>query len=397
MKAATSPCRAVAGLVLLAALATPAPAAEAVGELYDLHVVLPLTGGAGFLGQAEQQVIQIEQKAINEAGGVHGRPVRFVFHDDQSSPQVGVQVANEILASKPKVVIGSALVGMCNAMAPLMRNGPVHYCLSPGIHPAAGGYVWTSSVSTMDLFKATLRFYRKKGWKRIAVLTSTDASGQDAERGLKETFADPENKDLELVATARFNPTDVSADAQIQRMKASDPQAVITWTSGTPLGTVFRAVAGAGWDVPVAISNSNMLYDQMAQYAGFTPKQLYVACADWLPSSDKSDIPLAMQAAQKGMFDAFAAESKRPDNAAALSWDAIMIVVAALNRAPPDAVPAQLRDTLADLKDYAGVTGIYDMPAIPQRGIGLSSVVVTRWDGTAGTWSVVSHPAGDPL
>jgi branched-chain amino acid transport system substrate-binding protein len=273
----------------------------------------------------------------------------------------------------------------------------VMYCLSPGVHPATGGYVFTSSVSTYDLFKATLRYYRLKGWKRIAVLTSTDASGQDAERGITEEFSIPENKELELVATARFNPTDVSADAQIQRMKAANPQAIITWTSGTPLGTVFRAIAGAGWDVPVAISNSNMLYEQMSQYAGFTPKQLYIASADWLPSADKSDTPPAVQAAQKQMFDAFQAAGKKPDNAAVLAWDATMIAVTSLGKVAPDATAAQLRDYLLNLKGYEGTTGVYDMAAIPQRGVGIASTMMTRWDADAGTWKVVSHPTGTPF
>ncbi len=381
------------GALSLGVLAAPAFAADT----YDIDVILPTTGGAAFLGRAEQQAMTIEEKVINTAGGVHGRPVRFVFHNDQSSPQVAVQVANQVLAGKPKLILGSSLVGMCNAMAPLMRNGPVMYCLSPGIPPPDGGYVFTSSVSTLDLFRATLTYYQLRGWTRVAVLTSTDASGQDAERGIKEEFARPENKGMDLVASARFNPTDVSADAQIQRMKAADPQAIITWTSGTPLGTVFRAIAGAGWDVPVAISNSNMLYDQMAQYAGFTPKQLYIASAEWLPSSNKADVPPEMQAAQQTMFDAFKADGKRPDNAAALAWDPTMIVVTALGKLAPEATAVQLRDYLAHLQGYVGVIGVYDMEKVPQRGLGLSNVVVTQWDAAAGTWVLVSHPAGAPL
>lgn len=97
------------------------------------------------------------------------------------------------------------------------------------------------------------------------------------------------------------------------------------------------------------------------------------------------------------MFDAFAAEGKQPDNAAALSWDATMISIAALNGVAPDATAAQVREYLSGMKGYASVTGVYDMPAIPQRGIGLSSVVMTQWDGTAANWTVVSHPAGAPL
>lgn len=36
--------------------------------------------------KAGQQVMLIEEKVIKAAGDIHGRPVRVVFHDDQSSP-----------------------------------------------------------------------------------------------------------------------------------------------------------------------------------------------------------------------------------------------------------------------------------------------------------------------
>ena len=88
---------------------------------------------------------------------------------------------------------------MCNAMAPLMRNGPVQYCLSPGIHPPAGSYTLTASVSTFDLANALIRYFRMQGWTRIALMTSTDASGQDAERGLNQIIALAENKDVTVV------------------------------------------------------------------------------------------------------------------------------------------------------------------------------------------------------
>ena len=388
----------LAGALLTLAATGPLPAAAAAaGEPYDVPVVLPLTGNAGFLGAGEQQAFKIQEGVINAANGIGGRPVRFVFHDDQSSPQQAVQIVNEVLASKPKIVLGSALVAMCNAMAPRVKTGPVLYCLSPGIHPDKGSYVYTSNISTQDLFRATLRYYRDRGWKKIAVLTSTDASGQDAERGLREQFEQPENKDLQLVASARFNPTDVSADAQIQRMKAAEPDAIFTWTSGTPLGTVFRAIAAAGWDVPVAISDSNMLYAQMAQYAGFTPKRLFIAASDWLPTTATQDVPEAVRAQQQKMYDAFKAAGAKLDNAAGLVWDSGLVAVAALDKAGPGGNDAAVHDAIQHLKGFAGVNGLYDFEAIPQRGIGLAGTVVTAWDAQAQTWNVVSHPGGAPL
>lgn len=130
---------------------------------YVIDVVLPLTGAASFLGKAEQRSIEQAEKLLDKNGGIQNRPVHFVFHDDQSNPQTAVQLATEIVAKNPAVVIGSGLVAMCNAMAPLMRRGPVLYCLSPGIYPAAGGFIFTSSVSTRDLAAAQIRYFRLRG------------------------------------------------------------------------------------------------------------------------------------------------------------------------------------------------------------------------------------------
>jgi hypothetical protein len=40
--------------------------------------------------------------------------------------------------------------------------------------------------------------------------------------------------------------------AQIARIKGSDVQAMIAWTTGQPAATVFRAMIQGGLDVPVA-------------------------------------------------------------------------------------------------------------------------------------------------
>ena len=198
-----------------------------------------------------------------------------MFHDDQSSPQVAVQLASQIVASHPAVEIGANIVAMCNAMAPLMQAGPAMFCLSPGIHPASGSYVFTSSVSTYDLARALITYFRSKGWTKLALMTSTDASGQDAEKGINADLALPENKDVKVVAREHFNPTDVSVSAQIENIKAAGPQALIAWTTGAPVGTIFKGIVQAGLDVPVGTTDGNMTFAQMNKYSAFLPKQLY--------------------------------------------------------------------------------------------------------------------------
>jgi len=381
----------------LAAAPACAPAWAQTSEPYRIDVVLPLTGGGAFLGRAEQQSLQTLQKSL-APGALKGRPVEFTFHDDQSSPQVAVQLATQLSRATPKpaVVLGSALVAMCNAMAPLMRSGPVLYCFSPGIYPPADSYVFSSSVATRDLAAGLLRYAGARGWTRVALITSTDASGQDAVRNIKGLLAQPENKALQLVAEQSFNPTDVSASAQVERLKGADPQLLIAWTTGAPVGTVFKAVLDAGWDIPVATTNGNMTYAQMTQYAAFLPKQLYIPSSPW-PKEETPHLSAGAEQKKDAFFKAFAGTGVKPDGPASFAWDPAAITLDALRSLGPDATAQQLRDYLAKLKGYDGINGTYDFVKLPQRGLDESNVVITRWDAGKGAFDVVSEPGGLPL
>lgn len=370
------------------------PFAAVAAEPYDLRVILPMTGSVAFLGQAEHDALALAEKVVNSHGGIDGRPLRFQFRDDQSSPQTAVQLAAEAVAAKPAAIIGSSLVGICNAMGPLMKNGPVMYCLSPGIHPESGSYVFTSNVSTIDLAIVLVRYFRLTGLMRIALMTSTDASGQDAERGFRDTFARPENQAIRLVEDIQFNPADTSVTAQIERIKAAKPEALIVWTTGAPIATVFKAIVQSGLDIPIATTSGNMTYAQMHQYKDFLPKTLYLPTAMWPEHDPSLVLPAAVETAQAEYFAAFKAAGLSPDIGANLAWDPAMIVVEALRKLGPGATAPQVRDHIAHLKGFAAVSGIYDFEKVPQRGLDEQDCVVSRWDPARDTWRIVSKPGG---
>lgn len=383
-------------LALFAVLASVVPLRPArAADPVNINVVLPLTGGGSFLGQQEQVSLQRAEAIITETGGIGGRPVKFIFHDDQSSPQIAVQITTRLVAAKPNVILGSALVAMCNAMAPLARRGPVLYCFSPGVYPDPGSFMFSSGVSTKDLADALLTYWRAKGITRIGLITSTDASGQDALRNILEQVARPEHSGITLVEQQRFNPTDVSASAQIERIKAANPHAVIAWSTGSAVGTVFKAITAAGLDVPVGTTNGNMTYAQMQGFAAFLPKELYIPSAQWPHQSSKT-LPPQVEEAQARFFGAFEGASAKPDASSTFAWDPAMLVVAALRDVGPDATPEALRERLARTHGFAGVNGLYDMRRLPQRGLDVDSVVVTRWNPQDGAWQVVSRPRGVP-
>jgi len=383
-----------AGAVALMAMlvATPARAAEP----YEINVILPLTGPAAFLGKGEETSLQLAEKAMNASGGIHGQPVKFVIQDDGTSPQTGVQLANEVIAKKPAVLLGSSLVAICRAMGPLMADGPVNYCFSPGVHPEPGSYVFTASVSTLDLAHSLLRYYRLRGWKKLALMFSSDATGQDAENGIKSVLANADFKDVQVVDTEHFNTTDLSVTAQIAHIKASGAQAMVAWTTGSPIATIFRGIQQEGLDIPVATTDGNMTYAQMTQYKDFLPKQLYIPAAQWVVS-DPDLLAPALRKPHEVFYKSFEAAGVKPDIASELAWDAGWIVVDSLRQLGPNATAKQLRDHMTKLRGFAGVNGVYDFTKTPQRGLDVGDSVVTRWSPEKATWEVVSKPAGVPL
>jgi branched-chain amino acid transport system substrate-binding protein len=351
-------------------------------------VILGQTGGGAFVAKAEAEALQGVATVVNQQqGGVNGRPIHFTISDDQSDPSVDVQIANRLIAQKVAVILGPTLVASCSAIAPLLTDGPVMYCLSPGIHPDAGSYAFSSGVSTADMAAKLIAYYRAQGWTRIAAITSTDATGQDAESSINAALARPENSSLQLVANEHFNTTDVSVDAQISRIKGAGPQAMIAWSTGNAIATVFKGIQQGGLDIPVATTDGNMTYAQMQQYADFLPRTLLIPSGQWpaydsLPAGPEKD-------AQKAFYDALQAQGIKPEIGHVLAWDPALVVVDALRKLGPDASAQQIRDELNSLTNFPGADGLHDYTSAPQRGLTIDDVVVTQWDAGQGTWKVV--------
>lgn len=365
-------------------------------EPFELDVVLPLTGGAAFLGKAERQALELYERVITTSGGIHGRPLKFVFHDDQTNPQTAVQLTNRIKAKNPPAMIGSTIAGLCNAMAPLVKSGPLMYCLSPALKPEQGSFVFSSSVSTVGLNEGLLRYFNERGWKKIGLITSTDASGQDALKIIRSLVGNGDYKDMSIIAEAQFNPSDVSASAQVQRLKGANPDAVIVWTTGGPVGTVLKAVRDAGLEKPIATTDGNMTFEQMHQYESFMPKELYIPAPQWLEANTEGQSKEALEAKQ-AFFKAFRDAKLVPDASATFAWDPALLIVKALRALPAGASADDVRKYISELHGTGGINGDYDFKRDPQRGLDKSNVVVTLWDAKAGNWRAVSKVGGVPL
>jgi len=369
------------------------PFAGIAEEPFDIAVIAPLTGPSAFLGKEEANAIEVLQAQINKSGGIRGRQIHFTIQDDQSVAQNTVQLLNASIARKGTAILGSSTASTCGAMTGLVANGPVVYCFSPGIHPPAGSYMFSASISTADYIIGTIRYLRGRGWKKVAIMTSNDATGQDADRIIDDAVNAPENQgQISLVDHEHFNLTDISVAAQISRIKASGAQAVIFWTVGTPFGTLLREAANAGLTIPQFTSAGNLNYAQLEAYQSFMPDNLYMMAPPWAAPNAFSNRGFRKYA--DTYFNAFKPTNVRPDEGQSLAWDPALIVLDAYKHLGFDATPAAIRAYIAGLQGFVGINGVYDFKAIPQRGIGIEWLVMIRWDKNKQSTVGVSKPGG---
>lgn len=381
---------------LLALLVATTPGwLRAADEPYEINAILSLTGFAAFLGKDSQTALGIIEAAVNKSGGIRGRPIKFVIVDDHSDAQVAVQLANGLIAKHVPLFLGPGISAQCGAVLPLIAtNGPVMLCFSPAIHPAAGTYGFVSGPSIPDYVVGTIRYLRDRGWKKIAMITSIDASGQDGDRAVDAALDLPENKSVTLVDREHFNLGDISVAAQMSHIKASGADAVIFWTSGTPFGTLLHGAFDSGLKIPIATTISNLNYTQLASYAAFMPDTLLMmgppfAAADQLPPS-----PVRQRVeAYLGLLND---EHIKPAQGHVTGWDLTYLAVEALKRAGLNASAQDVRNQLSSVTGWAGVNGFYDFKRIPQRGIGSDYLFMLRWNQATQTVSVVSKAGGAP-
>jgi branched-chain amino acid transport system substrate-binding protein len=385
--------------IALAALRAVAPAARAA-EPYDIHVIATMTGISAFVGKYMKLNFEALEDWVNATGGIKGQPVHFVFGDSQSQPQVAVQLATEIIAEHPTALMVTGPVANCAAVAPLLASGPVMWCNSPALHPKPGSYAFASGPNTLDGVNAVLRYYRLHGWTKIGVLNPTDVTGQDADKAIAADLKEPENAPIQIVAYEHFNPTDLTVSAQLERIKGAGAQALIAWSTGSPVATVFKGMIQAGLDVPVAPTAGNQVFQQLEQYKDFLPKRVIMASALFPPHDGLVTLDPRVEKVQHEMYAVMAKHGIGADNNTADSWDAAYITVSGLRQLGTGATAEQLRSWILGLKDFAGINGLYDFTRYPDRGLSHDTSVLVTYDtsGPEGPhWRWVSKIGGAPL
>lgn len=342
------------GLVALLGYGPVLPAAVA-GEV-RLGLAAALTGGAAQYGTSIRNGFQLAAEQINGSGGVGGNTIVLVVEDEQGKKEEGINAFKKLIfQDKVLMLFGPTLSNSAQAADPIAQGSKTVVFgtsnTADGI-TSIGDYVFRNSVTEADVLPVTLGTAAKaRGIGKVAVLYGNDdvftKSGYDNFRKALEDLK------LPVTTTETFAKGDVDFKAQLTKIKASNPDALVLSAliaEGAPILVQARQL---GLNVPV-IGGNGMNSVKVFDLAKGSSDDLWVG-SPW-SIENRTPVNSAFIASYTKKFGA------APDQFAAQAYDAMHIVVAALETVPLSGNLAKdrsaLRDALPAVK-IDGVTGAF--------------------------------------
>lgn len=227
--------------------AAPTPAEVTVVQVAPLTGVLASTGQQMVLGG------KIYFDWINAQGGVHGAKIKHTVVDDGYKVDETVRLTREALVN-PEVIALFGFAGTAN-ISKLLADGILDVGGAPLVAPYTGGealrspfnpYIFHVRAGYVDETEHMVHQAATLGMTRIAVMYQNDAFGKAGLSGVEAAVA---KRKLKLVGTASYERNTDDVQEAVQKIKATDPQAVIMISvnrSTAAFAKQYRAAGGGG-------------------------------------------------------------------------------------------------------------------------------------------------------
>ncbi|AJP57037.1 ABC transporter substrate-binding protein [Pandoraea vervacti] len=339
---------------LLSALVATGMVAAAHAADLKIGVAEALSGGAAQYGIAIKNGFQLAADEINAAGGINGNKLVLQVEDEQGKKEEAINVFKKLIfQDKVLMVFGPTLSNSAQAADPIAQAGKtVAFGTSntaDGI-TSIGDYIFRNSVTEADVLPETIKVAAKHtGIKKVAVLYGNDdvftKSGYDNFKKALEDLKIP------VTTTETFAKGDVDFKAQLTKIKASNPDAIVLSAliaEGAPIMVQARQL---GINVPF-IGGNGMNSVKIFDLAKGSSDGLWVGS----PWSIENNTPANTKfiAAYKAKYNV------APDQFAAQSYDAMYIAAGAIKNVKIsgnlDADRKALRDALPKVT-HDGATG----------------------------------------
>ena len=332
---------ALAGLLAVTAVA---------GDL-KIGVAEALTGGAAQYGVPIRNGFQLAADEINAKGGVNGNKLVLVIEDEQGKKEEAINVFKKLIfQDKVLMIFGPTLSNSMFAAGPVANAAKV---VAFGTSNTANGisemgpYIFRNSVMESDVLPVTVSTAVKHyKIKKVAVIYGNDdaftKSGYDVFKGV---LAD---RNLPVTTTETYVKGDVDFKAQLTKIKASEPDAVVCSCLAEEAANIMIQARGLGIKAPF-IGGNGFNSPKLFEISKLAGEGTFVG-SPW-SNTNPAPVNKAFVANYAKKYDA------QPNQFAAQAYDALSIVAATLKDIKLSGDLAADREALKNALPKASISG----------------------------------------
>ncbi|MDZ7696316.1 MAG: ABC transporter substrate-binding protein [Deltaproteobacteria bacterium] len=364
----------LAGLMLLTTTVAVAGDTVKIGGIY------PLSGYLSWLGEYYQKAGELQVEMINEQGGIDGKKVELVIYDDQSSPQEAARAVQRLIFKDQVIAItGTATAPISGAVSSICEKYGVPALISSGydLKPDKQPFVFNTAHPTYFAIAQPVKYLKSKGKKKLALFMPIGSLG---EIGIKNAKRAAKDFDMEIVGIERFDVKAPDVTAQLAKLRALDPDAVLSFCTGEPAALVARNMAQLKFDVPLVVSHGNATPGFLKLTAGLPVTIIVPSGKIMAPDAVSDDDPV-----KKVLVDfnnRHQAKYGEPANYfSGLVADAVMLTAkgAEISKSTDR---AKVKEGIEKIESVPGLGGIYNLSKTDHYGTSIDDMIcLTIKDG----------------
>lgn len=318
------------------------------GGTAKLGVVSYLTGAGAAYGESIRQGLELSRDEINAKGKVK---LELIFEDSKGEKNEAINAVNKLIHKDNVLsILGPTLSGEMFAVGPIVNQEGVPIMgtsLTVEGITEIGDYVFRNSLPESAAIPQSVRKAKEKfNLKKVAVMYSDN--NDLAVSGFKTFQKALKENGIEIIAVETFADKNTDFSAQLTKIATLNPDAVVVAGLYQEGALILKKAREIGITIPI-IGNNGFNSPQLIKSAGSAAEGAIVA-SPWFPGKEDAKV--------KNFIAAYKAKyNKEPDQFAAQAYDALQIMAIAIEKSGTVTDRKKLRDTLATIKDYSGVTG----------------------------------------
>jgi len=322
-----------------------------IGKTLKIGFNFEETGAVASYGTAEQKGAQLAVDEINKAGGVDGKQIEVTDKDNKSELSEASTVStNLVTQAKVNAIVGPATSGNTGAAITNAAKAAVPLVTPSGTQDdLTKGQEYLFRATFIDSFQGKiLSKYVTDNLKAKKVVLYYDNSS-DYAKGMAKAFQ--EEYKGEIVATETFASKDTDFQAALTKIKDKDFDALVVPGYYTEAGKIVNQARGMGIDKPIVGGDGFNSEEFISQATPAAATNVYYV-SGYSTSGDMTD-------KAKKFLDAYRAKyNEEPSMFSALAYDSVYMIAEAAKGAKTS---VDIKDNLAKLKDFEGVTGSITM------------------------------------